>query len=101
MEGAEGLRAANKIIIMQAANNGVTGGSTPDGADYDREIVIAEHNFGHLYEPKRALIDHYKSLDPSNCFNPGIGRTSKLRHWSLPPLQGPASSSQVNKKAVQ
>ena len=25
---------------MQAANTGLTGGSTPDGRDYDREIVI-------------------------------------------------------------
>lgn len=32
--------AANKIIIMQAANTGLTGGSTPDGRDYDREIAI-------------------------------------------------------------
>jgi len=32
--------AANKIMILQAANTGVTGGSTPDGSDYDREIVI-------------------------------------------------------------
>jgi D-lactate dehydrogenase len=32
--------AANKIIIMQAANTGLTGGSTPDGNDYDRDIVI-------------------------------------------------------------
>jgi D-lactate dehydrogenase len=32
--------AADKIIIMQAANTGLTGGSTPDGNDYDREIVI-------------------------------------------------------------
>ena len=32
--------AANKIILMQAANTGITGGSTPDGDDYDREIVI-------------------------------------------------------------
>ena len=32
--------AANKIIIMQAANTGLTGGSTPDGEDYDRDIVI-------------------------------------------------------------
>lgn len=31
---------ANKIIIVQAANTGLTGGSTPDGSDYDREIVI-------------------------------------------------------------
>jgi D-lactate dehydrogenase (quinone) len=30
--------AANKIIIMQAANTGLTGGSTPDGSDYDRDI---------------------------------------------------------------
>lgn len=28
------------IIIMQAANTGLNGGSTPDGNDYDRDIVI-------------------------------------------------------------
>ena len=32
--------AAGVIIIMQAANTGLTGGSTPDGDDYDRPIVI-------------------------------------------------------------
>src|SRR5438034_10441417 len=32
--------AANKIIIMQAANTGLTGGSTPEGDDYDRDVVI-------------------------------------------------------------
>lgn len=32
--------AANKIVIMQAANTGVTGGSTPDGDDYDRGVVL-------------------------------------------------------------
>jgi D-lactate dehydrogenase len=31
---------ANKIIIMQAANTGLTGGSTPSGDNYDRDIVI-------------------------------------------------------------
>jgi D-lactate dehydrogenase (quinone) len=41
----------------------------------------AEHNFGHLYYAKSALINHYKNLDPCNCFNPGIGRTSKCMHW--------------------
>jgi D-lactate dehydrogenase len=41
----------------------------------------AEHNVGHLYEAKPALINHYKALDPCNCFNPGIGRTSKKKHW--------------------
>ncbi len=32
--------AAGRIVILQAANTGLTGGSTPDGADYDREIVL-------------------------------------------------------------
>lgn len=31
---------ANCIVIMQAANTGLTGGSTPDGDDYDRDIVL-------------------------------------------------------------
>ena len=30
----------NVIVIMQAANTGLTGGSTPFGNDYDRSIVI-------------------------------------------------------------
>jgi D-lactate dehydrogenase (quinone) len=41
----------------------------------------AEHSFGHLYYAKPSLVDHYKNLDPSNCFNPGIGRTSKHAWW--------------------
>ena len=32
--------ACDKIILMQAANTGVTGGSTPDGTEYDREVII-------------------------------------------------------------
>ena len=32
--------AADAVVIMQAANTGLTGGSTPDGADYDRPVVI-------------------------------------------------------------
>lgn len=32
--------AADVAIIMQAANTGLTGGSTPDGKDYDRPVVI-------------------------------------------------------------
>ncbi|CBJ81995.1 D-lactate dehydrogenase,NADH-independent,FAD-binding domain [Xenorhabdus bovienii str. Jollieti] len=31
---------ADKIILMQAANTGLTEGSTPNGDDYDRDIVI-------------------------------------------------------------
>lgn len=32
--------AADIIVIMQAANTGLTEGSTPSGNDYDRPIVI-------------------------------------------------------------
>ena len=31
---------AGRIVLMQAANTGLTGGSTPDGDGYDREIVL-------------------------------------------------------------
>ena len=33
------------IIIMQAANTGLTGGSTPFGYDYDRPILIINVSF--------------------------------------------------------
>ena len=32
--------ASDLIVIMQAANTGLNGGSTPNGEDYDRDIVI-------------------------------------------------------------
>ncbi len=44
------------------------------GAEYP-----AEHNVGHVYRAKPALAEHYRSLDPTNSFNPGIGRTSRNR----------------------
>jgi D-lactate dehydrogenase (quinone) len=31
---------ADVIVIMQAANTGLTGGSVPDGIDYDRPVVV-------------------------------------------------------------
>ncbi|MDF0487340.1 D-lactate dehydrogenase [Sphingomonas sp. H39-1-10] len=46
------------------------------GAEYP-----AEHNVGHLYPAKPALAAHYRALDPTNSFNPGIGQTSKRAHW--------------------
>ncbi|SFE08995.1 D-lactate dehydrogenase [Paracidovorax konjaci] len=36
----EAAVAAGRIVILQAANTGLTGGSTPDGDRYDREIVL-------------------------------------------------------------
>ncbi|MFT6977313.1 MAG: D-lactate dehydrogenase [Shewanella psychromarinicola] len=37
----------------------------------------AEHNVGHLYEAEQTLKDFYLTLDPTNTFNPGIGKTEK------------------------
>ena len=39
----------------------------------------AEHNVGHLYEAEPDLQNFYKSLDPTNTFNPGIGKMSKTK----------------------
>ena len=46
------------------------------GAEYP-----SEHNVGHEYHAKNTLKDFYKDLDPTNTFNPGIGKTSKLKNW--------------------
>jgi D-lactate dehydrogenase len=47
------------------------------GAEYP-----AEHNVGNLYEAKRTLREFYESLDPTNSFNPGIGKTSRQKRVS-------------------
>jgi len=36
---------------------------------------------GHEYDAKPVLKGFYRKLDPTNSFNPGIGRTSKLKDW--------------------
>jgi D-lactate dehydrogenase len=41
----------------------------------------AEHNVGHIYEAPETLKTFYKSNDPTNSMNPGIGKTSKLKYW--------------------
>jgi len=47
------------------------------GAEYP-----AEHNVGHEYAAKPLLKAFYRKLDPTNTFNPGIGKTSKLINWA-------------------
>ncbi len=39
----------------------------------------AEHNVGHMYEAEQTLREFYESLDPTNTFNPGIGKTGKSK----------------------
>ena len=48
------------------------------GAEYP-----AEHNVGHLYPAKPQLQAFYRQLDPTNSFNPGIGKTSKQKGWGV------------------
>jgi len=48
------------------------------GAEYP-----AEHNVGHLYAAKPQLQAFYRQLDPTNTFNPGIGKTSKQKGWAV------------------
>jgi len=47
------------------------------GAEYP-----AEHNVGHLYEAKSELAAFYKSIDPTNSLNPGIGKMTKSKNYS-------------------
>jgi len=65
-KGADAKVIKNKILETFDAR----------GAEYP-----AEHNVGHEYFAKDALKSFYKELDPTNSFNPGIGKTSKCKHW--------------------
>lgn len=47
------------------------------GAEYP-----AEHNVGHVYASKPEQQAFFRSLDPTNSFNPGIGDDSKHRHYA-------------------
>ena len=47
------------------------------GAEYP-----AEHNVGHLYFAKPDLAEHYRTCDPTNSMNPGIGKMSKCKHYA-------------------
>lgn len=47
------------------------------GAEYP-----AEHNVGHVYDAKPALAAFYRGLDPTNSFNPGIGKTPRGKGWT-------------------
>ncbi|WMT89186.1 D-lactate dehydrogenase [Pelagibacterium sp. H642] len=42
----------------------------------------AEHNVGHLYRAQPQLEAFYRELDPTNSFNPGIGKTSRRKMWA-------------------
>ena len=82
---------ADVIVIMQAANTGLTGGSTPYSNDYDRPIVIINtlriDDIQLINEGKQiigfsgsTLYDLEKKLEPINREPHSIiGSTSRLR----------------------
>lgn len=41
----------------------------------------AEHNVGNMYDAGPVLESFYKSLDPTNTFNPGVGKMSKNKNY--------------------
>ncbi len=45
----------------------------------------AEHNVGHIYKAKEDLANFYKSIDPTNSFNPGLGKMSKAKNYAEKP----------------
>ena len=66
------------------------------GAEYP-----AEHNVGHMYPAKPALAKHYRSLDPTNSFNPGIGKTSRERHYGSLCCSHDASSGPIAEEIIE
>ncbi|WP_420335430.1 D-lactate dehydrogenase [Roseibium sp.] len=49
--------------------------------DERRAEFPSEHNVGHLYKAKPALADFYRKCDPTNTFNPGIGKMSRCKDY--------------------
>lgn len=45
-------------------------------AVYGKDIFLAIRHLG-----TDRLAAHYRALDPCNCMNPGIGKTTKRPHW--------------------
>ena len=77
-----------KGVDVAALKAAMLKGLDARGAEYP-----AEHNVGHLYAAKPALKAHYEALDPSNTFNPGIGKTSREKHYGRSPGRSPEAAS--------
>jgi D-lactate dehydrogenase len=44
-------------------------------------IYPAEHNVGHLYKAAEAQSEFFKTCDPTNSLNPGIGKMSRRKNY--------------------
>ncbi|MFT9400213.1 D-lactate dehydrogenase [Acetobacter sp.] len=68
-------------VIKKGYNAVAVEHSMLPGLDQRGARYPAEHNVGHLYEAPEDMLAHYRTLDPCNCFNPGIGQATKKRNW--------------------
>ena len=66
-----------KDVNMDALKAALTERLERRGAKYP-----AEHNVGQYYTAEPDLRNFYQMLDPTNSFNPGIGKTSKKKHYA-------------------
>jgi D-lactate dehydrogenase len=66
-------------IVKKGANVALLKQSILDELNKKQAKYPAEHNVGHLYQAEDSLREFYQELDPTNSFNPGIGKLSKQR----------------------
>ncbi|WP_394223787.1 D-lactate dehydrogenase [Alteromonas gracilis] len=69
-------------VLTKAADAKLLKGKILETFDARSAEYPAEHNVGHEYFAKDALKNFYRELDPTNSFNPGIGKTTKRKNWA-------------------
>ena len=78
-------------VTLYVTSRGLTTSPIPHGTrtfeiDFDfigHELVVrtSDGDRRTLALAPRTVADFYRELDPTNAFNPGIGQTSKKKHW--------------------
>ncbi len=66
-----------EYAVKKGSNNNAVKQMLLDRLDKMGAKFPAEHNVGHLYKAEPNHKEFFKSLDPTNSFNPGIGQMSK------------------------
>ena len=69
-------------VLKKGADAKLLKGKILETFDARNAEYPAEHNVGHEYFAKDALKNFYRELDPTNSFNPGIGKTTKRKNWA-------------------
>ena len=69
------------FVVKKGVNAGKLKKQILDLLDQSGAKYPAEHNVGHLYKAETDLSNFYKKIDPTNSFNPGIGKMSKSKNY--------------------